>query len=213
MLGEKLSAFPIARGASPAICDYVRGHGRAVFAVTAIDFLNDSFASIAARKIEIDIGPTFAALVQKALENQVTADGIDRGDTEAITHRAVGGAAAALHHDVVFAAKIHDVPNNQKISGKSELRDESEFFFELPFYIAADRGITLLGTEPNDRSQKGIHAVACGHRKRWKLVADVLERERQALRQARCVFDRFRQIAKQFSHFAITLQMTLGVLR
>jgi hypothetical protein len=34
-----------------------------MFAVTAINFLNDRFAAVATRKIEINIRPAFAALV------------------------------------------------------------------------------------------------------------------------------------------------------
>ena len=61
-------------------------------------------------------------------------DRIDRCDPETKTNRAVGRAPTALHHDVVFAAKIYDVPDNQKISGESESSDEREFFFQLAFY-------------------------------------------------------------------------------
>src|SRR5918992_294736 len=45
--------------AAAAISDDVRGHGRAVFAVTPVHFLDDTLAPVAARQIEIDIGPAF----------------------------------------------------------------------------------------------------------------------------------------------------------
>ena len=154
MLGEKFSAFAdLARGAAAAISDHIRGHGRAVFAVTAINFLDHAFAPIAARKIEIDIGPAFAAFAQETLEDEMIAHWIDRRDAEAITNRAVGRAAAALHHDVVLAAEIDDVPDDQKISGEAELLNEREFFFELTFHRRADRGVTLLRAEPDNRAQ------------------------------------------------------------
>src|SRR5207302_9828408 len=102
----------LARSAAAAITDYVRGHGRAVFSVAAINFLNDRFTPIAAWKIEIDIGPAFPAFVQEPFENQIVAHRIDRRDAETITNRAIGGATATLHHDVVLAAKIDDVPDN-----------------------------------------------------------------------------------------------------
>ena len=51
----------LARRAPSAIGDHVRGHGRAMFAVTPINFLDHAFAPIAARQIEIDIRPAFAA--------------------------------------------------------------------------------------------------------------------------------------------------------
>ncbi len=73
---------------------------------------------------------------------------------EAITNCAVGGATSSLDHDVVFATEIHDVPDDQKITGKPKLGDESEFFLELAFHFRANRGVTLLRAEPDDGAQK-----------------------------------------------------------
>src|SRR4029453_17817529 len=88
---------------------------------------------------------------------------IDRSNAEAITNGGVGCAAASLHHDVVFAAKIDDVPDDQKISWEPELANERKFFLELPFHPRADRGVTLLRPEPDDRPQKQIHRVTRRH--------------------------------------------------
>jgi hypothetical protein len=72
---------------------------------------------------------------------------INRRDAETKTDCAVGCAAAALHHDVVFPAKIDDVPHNQKIAGEPESGDEREFFFQLTFYFLGDRFVALLRAE------------------------------------------------------------------
>ena len=61
----------LARGAASAISDDVRGHGRAVFAVTPVNFLDHALAPIAARQIEIDVGPAFAAFAQETLEDEI----------------------------------------------------------------------------------------------------------------------------------------------
>ena len=135
----------------------------------------------------------------------MTAHRIDRRDAETITNSAVGGAAAALHHDVMFTAEIHDVPDDQKISWEPELADEREFFFELPFYRGADRGITLLRAKPRNRAQERIHIVTIRHGKRGKFITDVFERKREPLSQPRRVFNCFRQIAKQVAHFRLAL--------
>ena len=50
-------------------------------------------------------------------------------------------------------------------------------------------------------------------RKIGKCVTDVLERKFEAISESLGVRDRLRQIAKEFAHFAIALQMSLGVLR
>src|SRR6266487_5973916 len=144
-----------------------------MFAITPINFLDDALAAIAAGKIEIDIGPAFAALIEKPFENQIVTDRIDRRDPKTITNRTVGGAAAALHHDVVLATEIDDVPDNQKIAGKPELADERKFFLELTSHFRADRGVTLLRAKPNDGAQKRIHRVAVRHGKIGKFIAKI----------------------------------------
>src|SRR4051812_6843798 len=102
---RKVERFPnLAGGAFAAIADDVRGHGGPVFPVTPIDFLDHALAPIAARQVEIDVGPAFAAFAQEPLEDEIVADRIDGGDAEAITDRAVRRAPPALNHDVVFPA-------------------------------------------------------------------------------------------------------------
>src|SRR4029077_7075952 len=105
-------------------------------------------------KIKIDIRPAFAALIEKPFKYEMTFHRVDRGDSEAITHSAVGGTAAALDHDVVFTAEIDDVPNDQEIAGETELAYQRKLFFDLTLHFPADRGVTLLRTEPDDGAQK-----------------------------------------------------------
>src|SRR5206468_5623152 len=108
----------LARGAASAIRDHVCRHRCAMFAVTAINFLDHCFAPIAAGKIKINIRPAFPALVQESFEYEMIFYWVDRRDPEAITNRAIGGAAAALNHDVVFTAEINDVPYDQEVAGE-----------------------------------------------------------------------------------------------
>src|SRR5262249_17924692 len=144
----------LARRTAPAIRDDVRGHGCAVFAVTPINFLDHCFTAVTAGKIEIDIRPAFAALVQKAFEDEMIFHRIDWRDSEAITDRAVRCATADLDHDVVFPAEIDDIPDDQEIAGETELRDQRELFFDLAFHFRADRRVPLLRAEPDDGAQK-----------------------------------------------------------
>src|SRR6478609_7178581 len=149
---ERLADFT--RGAPPTIRDHVRSHGCAMFAVTPINFLDHCFPPIAAGKIKINIRPAFAALVEKSFEYEMTFHRVDRRDSEAITNGAIGGAAPALNHDVVFTAEIDDVPNDQKIAGETELAYQRKLFFDLTLNFGADRSVTLLRTEPDDGAQK-----------------------------------------------------------
>ena len=144
----------LTRGAAPTIRDHICGHGCAVFAVAAINFLDDCFPPLAAGKIKVNIWPAFAALVEKPFKYEMIFHRINRRDPEAITNGAIGGAAAALDHDVVFTAEIDDVPNDQEITGETEFRYQREFFLDLTLHFWTNRGITLLRTEPNDDAQK-----------------------------------------------------------
>ena len=86
--------------------------------IAAINFLDHLFPAIATRQIKIDIRPAFAAFTQEPLENEMVTHRINRRDSKAVTNRAVGSAAATLHHDIVLAAKIHDIPDNQEVAWK-----------------------------------------------------------------------------------------------
>src|SRR5207244_11330401 len=76
----------LARGAAPAITDHVRGHGCTVFAVASVNFLDHRFATVAAGKIEIDIGPAFPVFVQEPFENQMLAHGVARPTAQTTTN-------------------------------------------------------------------------------------------------------------------------------
>src|SRR5688500_11304273 len=73
VLGEIQRFTDLARGAAAAISDDVGGHGGAMFAVTPVNFLDDALAAVAARQIEIDIWPAFAAFAEESLEDQIVA--------------------------------------------------------------------------------------------------------------------------------------------
>jgi len=97
-VGGKVQRLPDFAGrASATIRNHVRGHGRAVFAVASVNFLDDAFTPIATRQIEIDIWPAFAALAQKTFEDEMIFDRINRRDAETKTNRAVRRTAPTLH--------------------------------------------------------------------------------------------------------------------
>ncbi len=71
------------------------------------------------------------SLGKKALEEQFHLDRIDGGDPERITDRAVGGRSAALHQNILAAAEVDDVPDDQEIAGQLELFDERQLAIDL----------------------------------------------------------------------------------
>src|ERR1041385_6845171 len=76
---ERLPDF--ARGRTPAISDDVCGHRGPMFSIALVNVLNRLLALLAARQIEIDVGPLASLFRKKALEQQVHADRIDGRDS------------------------------------------------------------------------------------------------------------------------------------
>src|SRR3989442_1432158 len=122
----------LARGAAPAIRNDVGGHGRAPLSITTVYFLNDALAPLTAGKINIDVRPgILSPLGQEPFEQSVKLQRVNRGYLEAKTNRAVSCAAASLGHNVLLMTKLHDVPNDQKISGDFEFLNQSQLIFQL----------------------------------------------------------------------------------
>ena len=48
-----------------------------------------------------------------------------------VTHGAIGSGTAALHENIVVAAKADDIPYDQKIAGEIEFFDQVQFAFNL----------------------------------------------------------------------------------
>ena len=123
----------LARRAPAAIGDDVRGHRRAQPPVALVDVLDDPLAPVAARQVEVDVGPLAALLGEKALEEQLHAHRIDRRDPERVADGAVGGRAPPLHQDVVLAAEFDEVPDDQEVARQVEAADEIELALDLCF--------------------------------------------------------------------------------
>ena len=149
---ERLPHF--ARRARAAIGDDVGRHRGAEPAVFLVNVLNHPLAAIAARQIEVDVGPLAAFLQKETLEQQIHADGIDGGDAQAVADGAVGRRAAALHEDVVVPAEIHDVPDDQEIAGEIETLDEIELARNLRAGAIVIRTIALAGAEIGQLAEK-----------------------------------------------------------
>ena len=143
---ERLADFT--RRAAAAIGDDVGGHRRAQPAVFLVDVLDDALATIAARQIEIDVGPFAALLRQEALEEQIHRDRIDGRDPEAVADGAVGRRAASLHEDVLLPAVVDDVPDDEEVAGEIELLDQRELARNLRARLVVIRTIAIARAQP-----------------------------------------------------------------
>ena len=131
-------------------------------AVFLVDVLNHPLAPIAARQIEIDVGPLAALFGQEPLEQQVHADRIDGGDPEAVAHRAVGCRSAPLHQDVLLAAVVDDVPDDEEVAGEIELLDQIELALDLASRTIVIRPISLARARLRHLPQERRHRLAGG---------------------------------------------------
>ena len=178
-----------------------------------IDVLNGALALIAARKIEIDVGPLASFFGKEALEQQLHLHRIDCSDSKRVTHSAVRRRAAALNEDVVFQAELDDVPNNKEIAVKTQLPDERELALDLAPRLIIVRTKTAKRAFLRALPKKRSHRLALAHGIFRKLVAEILQRELKPARKLDSIGDGFRQVAKEPRHLRGRLEMTLGVFR
>src|SRR5690606_38518270 len=82
-----------------AIGGHLRHHRCAVASVPLVNLLDHLFTSLVL-EIDVDVRWFVALCAQEALEQQITASWIYRGDPQDVTYGAVGGAAAPLAQDL-----------------------------------------------------------------------------------------------------------------
>ncbi len=121
----------LTRSGLAAIRDDVRSHRRAQFSVALIHVLDRLLALLFRGQIEINVRPFSAAFAQESLKEQFHADRINRGDFERVTDGRVCRAPSPLNQDVVRLAEFNDVPNDEEVSGKAELRDQLQLMCDL----------------------------------------------------------------------------------
>ena len=100
IFGQAQRLADIAQCALGAVADHRRAQGGMIAAVGVEHPLHDDLAPLVL-EIDIDVGRLAPLLADEALEQQVIAVGIDRGDAEHVADRGIGGRAAALAQDVL----------------------------------------------------------------------------------------------------------------
>ena len=88
--------------------------------------LDDAFAILARRQVDVDIRILGAFLGEKAFEEQVSLDRVDCRDAESVADDRVGRRTAALREYLLRTAKLRNVPDEQEIAGEIELGDHIE---------------------------------------------------------------------------------------
>ena len=208
---ERLPHF--ARRALAAIGDDVGRHRRAKPPVFLVHVLDHALAAIAARQIEIDVGPFATLFRQEALEEEIHPDRIDRRDAEAVADGAVGRRAAPLHEDVVVTAEIDDVPDDEEVAGQIEPLDEVELARNLRTGPVVVRTIALARAQIGQLAEKRRVRLARRHRIVGEAITEIGHRIFDPFgdRLGRC--ERRRPLAKQPRHLLARLQIALGIAR
>ena len=200
-----------ARRALAAIRDDVGGHRRPTLAVLLVDVLNDPLAPIAARQIEIDVGPLAAFLGQEALEQQLHLDRIDGRDPEAVADRAIGRRPAALHEDVLLPAVVDDVPDDQEVAGEIELLDEIELAGNLRAGLLVIGAVSVARTHVRHVAQERRRGFAGRHGIDRESISQIRHRVLEPLGQGLRACDRFGKIGEELRHHLGRLEISLGV--
>ena len=115
----------VAQGAARAIAGDDGAEGGVVAAVGLEDPLHDDLAPLVL-EIDIDVRGLTALLADEALEQQIIAARVDRGDAQHIADGGVGGRAAALAQDVLAAGEAHDRMDREEIGRIVQRADQIE---------------------------------------------------------------------------------------
>ena len=197
-----------------AVVDDGGADGGAVAAVTPIEILDHLLAPLVL-EVHVDVGRLAAVGGYEALEQQIDAGGIDRGDAEAVAHHAVGGRTAALAQNRglrLLAGEAHDVVDGEEVAGVVEPGDQRQLLGEQGAHVVGDAaGEAPRGMLPCQVIQVRLGGFAGRHRLLGVLVAQLVEREADAVGDLQRARHGLRVVGEQARHFGAGLQVPLGV--
>ena len=137
--------------------------GHMVCAVLAVDVVDDLLPPLVA-EIHVEIGHTDAFGVQKALENQVVADGVDVGDADAVGRDAAcAGATARAHRHALTLGVVDVIPDDEVVVGIAHLLDDADLIVQAVFVSLRHVGaVAVLQTFPAEFLEKILIVHAAG---------------------------------------------------
>ncbi len=139
---------------------------------------------------------------------------IDRGDFQAIAHRAVGRAAAPLAQDrrILAAGEIDNVLDREKIARQVELPDQLQF----PRKRCAHPGrhaiwVTPRRALPGLRGQPALGIMPVGIGFERIFVAQLVKAEAANIGNRACSGNGVRPVGEKPRHFVRRFQVALGI--
>ena len=154
----------LADRAARAVVDHGRGDAGVRAAVLRVDVLDDLLAPLVL-EVDVDVGRLLALGRDEALEQEIEALRVDRGNAEAVADRGVGRRAAPLAEDAARLGEAHDVVDGEEIRRVVELGDQGELVLEQALDLGGDAlGIAFTRARPGQLFQMRLHAQARGRR-------------------------------------------------
>jgi len=213
VLGKAEGLCGFTNGRAAAIADDGRRQRRIVVAVAFVDVLDHLFAPLVF-EIDVDIRRLVALLRYETFEQQAAADRIDFSNAEAIADGGICGRTTSLRENPLAARITHDVVDGQEIGRVSERRHDLQFVRD---HAGGLRGNAVRPARPCALGdvifESRLFAVEARAKFGRIIVGEFVEREIDAIENARRLRDRIGRIGEQSRHFARAFQMPLGVER
>ncbi len=104
--------------------------------------------------VHVNIRRAITCRREEALEEQIQRDGIDVGDAQRVTDRGVRRRTSTLVINIVFAAKLRDIPNGEKVARETQGPNHPELVINLTPRTHDPLGVTgAVANEGTHRSE------------------------------------------------------------
>ncbi len=211
VLGQAERLSDVAQRSLGAVADDGGAERGAVAAIGVVDPLHHGLAPFVL-EIDVDVRRLAPLLGNEALEQEVIAVWVDRGDAEDVADGAVGGRAAALAEDALAPGVTDDAVHRQEVGGIGEPFDEPELVLERrPHLVGQPFGVALDRAFPGE----SLERLLWRHPGRADLVrvliGELVEREAAAFGDLDGAGQCLRIPGEQPRHLLRRLQVAVGV--
>ena len=194
-----------------AIMDHGGGDAGAFAAIAFVNPLHHLLAALML-EIDIDVGWLLALFGNEAGKQQIMFRRIDGGDAQHETHRAVGGAAAALAQYAPALRERHNVVDGEEIGRIAGLGDDAEFVSQQRHQLRRHPiRPTLTRLLQCQRFQPALRTVTGRHRFVGIFIPQLIQTEIDPGEQPGRRLQRLRKIAEQAGHLRSGFQVAFGI--